>query len=115
MPNTFSFEGGYGPTACGSDSTFVPAKRTSISDFNDDQTDDTDVTSTQTGTLPSDQSILSTITAAAQKYGVPQEYALALANQESGYNPKARNAETGAAGMFQYIPTSASERGIDPS
>lgn len=113
MP-TFSFEDGYDPTAAGDVGTFVPAKRTSITDFGQGETDDTEYVSDKTGTLPTDANISKTLADAASKYGVPPEYAYALADQESGYNPKAFNSEFGAAGMFQYIPDSAKERGIDP-
>ncbi len=58
--------------------------------------------------------IVSAIETAAAKHGVPKEYLLALAEQESAFNPRAHNSEYGAAGLFQYIPSSAQERGIDP-
>lgn len=71
-------------------------------------------TSTKKGRLPEDPGLLDTIKAAAERYGVPLEYGLALAQQESEYNPQARNSEFGAAGLFQYIPETAKARGIDP-
>ena len=51
---------------------------------------------------------------AAAAHGVPREYLYALAEQESGFNPKAFNRETGAAGAFQYIASTAREQGINP-
>lgn len=58
--------------------------------------------------------VRSAIESAAAKYGVPVEYLLALCEQESSFNPKAVNKESGAAGLFQYIPATAQDRGIDP-
>jgi soluble lytic murein transglycosylase-like protein len=59
--------------------------------------------------------IKSAIEAAAAKYGVPAHYLYALCEQESSFNPKAFNKSTGAAGLFQYIPGTAKDRGIDPT
>lgn len=60
------------------------------------------------------QAVVNAIEAAAQKHGVPAEYLYALAEQESGFNPKAYNGEHGASGIMQYIPGTAADRGIDP-
>lgn len=66
------------------------------------------------GELPQDDSLFSTITSAADRYGVPHEIALALAQQESSYRTDARNTEFGAAGLYQFIPETAKAHGIDP-
>lgn len=71
-------------------------------------------TSDKQGVLPEDTKLLNMITSTADKYGVPAEYALALAQQESNYNPQARNSEFGAAGLYQFIPETAGALGIDP-
>lgn len=67
------------------------------------------------GELPPAGPVRNAIEAAAKKYGVPLEYAFALAQQESGYNPAATNSEFGATGLYQYIPGTAKEQGIDPT
>lgn len=43
------------------------------------------------------------IVAAANQYGIPVEYALATAQRESGFNPKAKNPNSSASGLFQFI------------
>ena len=58
------------------------------------------------------------ITQAAMKYGVPPEMGLALAQQESSFNPSAVGPPTQygqARGLFQYIPSTAQSMGIDPT
>jgi hypothetical protein len=51
---------------------------------------------------------------AGAQYGVDPQILKAIAQQESGFNPKAVNPETGAAGIMQYIPASAKALGLDP-
>lgn len=51
---------------------------------------------------------------AAAKHNVPVSALIAIAHQESRFNPNAYNKETKAAGMFQYIPATAKALGIDP-
>jgi soluble lytic murein transglycosylase-like protein len=60
------------------------------------------------------QAVVNAIEAASIKHGVPQEWLFALAEQESSFNPKAYNGEHGAAGIVQYIPSTAQQQGIDP-
>ena len=43
------------------------------------------------------------IVAAANQYGIPVEYALATAQRESGFNPRAKNPNSTASGLFQFI------------
>jgi hypothetical protein len=56
----------------------------------------------------------------AEKAGIPPELALAVAEQESGFNPGAINPKVvegesgGAVGVFQFLPSTAKARGIDP-
>lgn len=50
----------------------------------------------------------------AKKYGVPVNVLLALAEQESTFNPDAFNPETSATGLMQYIPATAQALKIDP-
>ncbi len=52
---------------------------------------------------------------AASKAGVPVELALAVAQQESGFNPMAVNPKSGATGVFQFIPSTAKARGLNPA
>lgn len=54
------------------------------------------------------------IEAASVRHGVPAYLLYALAEQESGFNPKAYNGEYGAAGILQFIPGTAAKHGIDP-
>jgi len=54
---------------------------------------------------------------ASQKYGVPANILMSLAQQESSYNPEAIGPETKwgkAKGMMQYIDDTAKGMGIDP-
>lgn len=63
------------------------------------------------------------IRAAAAKYGVPVELALAVAEQESGFNPtlvnpkkvKTAAGEEQAVGTFQFLPSTAKGLGFDPN
>lgn len=57
------------------------------------------------------------IESAADKYSVPRHIALAMAQQESGFNPKAVGPDTRwgkAKGLFQYLDGTAAGLGIDP-
>lgn len=112
--NGFSFEELTGPTA-ERKPAFVPADRTSKPAPTGLSLDDVGGRSDKVGTLPKDKLIFDAIRTTAKKYDVPEEYIFALANQESNYNPQAKNSEFGATGIMQYIPSSASARGLDPT
>lgn len=43
------------------------------------------------------------IVATANQYGIPVDYALATAQRESGFNPRAKNPKSSAGGLFQFI------------
>lgn len=45
---------------------------------------------------------------------VPVNILMALANQESNYNPTSVNPDTNAGGMLQYLPSTAQQKGINP-
>ena len=51
---------------------------------------------------------------AARRYGVPEDIALRLVGQESGFNPTALSPK-GALGLGQLMPGTAAELGVDPS
>lgn len=53
------------------------------------------------------------ITAAAQNYGVNPNLALAVANQESGFNESAVSS-AGAIGVMQLMPATAAGLGVNP-
>jgi hypothetical protein len=57
-------------------------------------------------------SIPQIITNAALNNGVPPQLALAQAQQESGLNPAAYNASSGATGLFQLEPATAADLGV---
>lgn len=54
------------------------------------------------------------IVAAAQKYGVDPNLALAVARQESGINPSVHDSSAGAIGMMQLMPATARSLGVNP-
>lgn len=68
-------------------------------------------------------SVQDLIRAAATKHGIPPELALAVAEQESGFNPTVIGPliEQGVAkgqraiGTFQFLPSTATTLGIDPN
>ena len=53
------------------------------------------------------------IAAAALRYGVDPALALAVARQESGFNQAARGS-SGEVGIFQLMPGTASDLGVNP-
>lgn len=57
--------------------------------------------------------VQATITAAAAQYGVPASLALAVAQQESGFNQNAVSS-AGAIGIFQLMPATAAQLGVNP-
>jgi soluble lytic murein transglycosylase-like protein len=54
------------------------------------------------------------ITSSNKKYGLPEGLLAAVAKTESSFNPSAQNGKSGAAGMFQFMPSTAKGYGIDP-
>lgn len=58
--------------------------------------------------------IVEMIEQAAAKYGVPADLAISVARRESSLNPAAVNPTSGAVGLFQLLPSTASMLGVDP-
>lgn len=56
--------------------------------------------------------IASIITGAAQRYGVDPQLMLAVAQIESGGNPRAQNPNSSAGGLFQFIDSTAKGYGL---
>jgi hypothetical protein len=54
------------------------------------------------------------ISAAASRYGVPSWLAIAVAQRESGFNQAARGT-SGEIGVFQLMPGTAAQLGVNPS
>jgi hypothetical protein len=52
--------------------------------------------------------------AAAQLFNIPTTYMLVFAKIESNFNTTAHNESSGAAGLFQYVRSTAAEENIDP-
>jgi hypothetical protein len=59
-------------------------------------------------------SIQTDIAAAASRYGVPPSLAVAVAQRESGFNQAARGT-SGEVGVFQLMPGTAAQLGVNPS
>ncbi len=51
---------------------------------------------------------------ASNKTGVPLDYLLAQGSQESGFDPRAYNKQSGAEGIAQFLPSTAKQFNIDP-
>lgn len=93
----------------------IPAKR-------DKLTGGTSVTPTSVripegSLLPDDPKIVETLKAAAAKHKINPALLFAMAHQESRYNPDAVGPETNwgkASGMFQFLSSTAKNKGIDP-
>jgi len=64
---------------------------------------------------PAKADIRSAIAEAARRQGVDPALALAVAMQESGFNPAAVNKASGATGLFQLMPGTARGLGVDPN
>ena len=58
--------------------------------------------------------IMNKVIREANKQGVPVDLALALANQESGFNPNAKSS-AGAIGVMQLMPATARSLGVNPN
>lgn len=56
--------------------------------------------------------IASIITGAAQRYGVDPQLMMAVAQIESGGNPRAKNPNSSAGGLFQFIDSTAKGYGL---
>ena len=69
--------------------------------------------SVNTGGLPTDSAYFDTIQQAAQKYGVDPKLVSAVAEVESGFNPKAVSS-AGAVGIMQLMPDTAASLGVNP-
>lgn len=51
---------------------------------------------------------------AARLFDIEPEWLWAIAQIESGFRPDAKNVDSGAAGLFQYLKGTAAEENIDP-
>ena len=58
--------------------------------------------------------VQATIVRRAREMGVDPALALSLFEQESGFNPKAKNQQSGAFSLAQFMPATAEARGLDP-
>ena len=62
---------------------------------------------------PQTPSFADVVTGAANQYGVDPTTLLREGQIESGLNPNAHNAASGAAGAFQFVPSTARQYGLD--
>lgn len=60
----------------------------------------------------SKQEVIKLIIDVSQNSDVDTEYLLTMANIESGFNPDARNKYSGAAGLYQFMPSTAKAYGL---
>ena len=63
---------------------------------------------------PKDAILVESMRLASQEHGIPYEVLRSVAYHESRYRPDARNAKTGASGIFQLLPSTAAGLGVDP-
>lgn len=66
------------------------------------------------GTAVGASAYSNTIKAAATKYNIPEDVLTGLLRTESGFNPNAVNARTGARGIAQIMPATGKELGVVP-
>jgi soluble lytic murein transglycosylase-like protein len=66
------------------------------------------------GDLKNDPSFLSAIEGLAEKRGISTSELYKVIQGESGFNPRAQN-KSGAAGLFQFMPDTAKELGVNSS
>lgn len=59
------------------------------------------------------QMIMDMVISEAERQGVPVDLALALVNQESGFNPNVKS-KVGAIGLMQLMPDTAKSLGVNP-
>lgn len=64
-----------------------------------------------------DEDMIDAIRVTADEFDIPQELALAVAWQETGgkFNLDAKNKKSGAIGLFQLLPSTAADLGVDPN
>jgi hypothetical protein len=68
-----------------------------------------------TSNARSQQNLIELARRIAQEHGVPEDLALAIVQQESSFNPDAKNEESGASGLMQLMPATAKSYGVtDP-
>lgn len=63
---------------------------------------------------PTDPIVRESILLAAQQQGIPYEVLRSIAYHESRYRPEVVNPTSGAQGLFQLMPATASGLGVDP-
>jgi soluble lytic murein transglycosylase-like protein len=59
-------------------------------------------------------SVTDQIVATAQRYGVDPALAIEVATAESSLNPNTPDSSAGAIGLFQLMPATAAQLGVDP-
>lgn len=90
----------------------IEVEKPTVDKFNFDNDDEISEVPKISNNLDNEEAIKALVAAEARRQGVPVDLALAVANQESRFNPKAKS-PVGAYGVMQLMPAAAEEMGVN--